>query len=133
MSEEQSENTLTHHVTWEGCHGPGSEQVPHVKIMTEISPKGLVLGGSAESPGMIVIFQDRPRGETPMGELNAPTGALVENLLLAAKGRLKRYQETSMRSHANDRAIEHVDNALTALIRRRAERAEREVAGTWER
>lgn len=62
----------------------------------------------------------------------SPNGALVEDVLEVCARRLEFYQDSPFRCDTNDRAIQHVRGAISALLNRRKDRADRGVLGKHE-
>ncbi len=108
----------------------GSGEMPGVKMVANYDADGMVRGGRATSIGMDVKFQTGPRGHSDGSGLDQANGAFVETLLVAARSRLRDYQESGMSSRENGDAIEHIDQAMHALACRRADRARRGVQGS---
>lgn len=80
-------------------------------------------GGNVRSQGVIIDWQDGPRGKGDGGQLAAPNGAFVEDIIFAAKQRLEFFQRSKFEHAANAKAIDALQEALDALVSRSSERA----------
>jgi hypothetical protein len=87
-------------------------------------------GGSVRSQGIIIDWQDGPRGQGDGKPLADPNGAFVEDIIYAAKQRLEFFQRSKFEHQANADAIEHLQAALDALVSRSSERKESGKLGT---
>ncbi len=102
-----------------------------MKIMNEVF-SGNPMGGSVESVGLSINWQDGPRREALAGDLAEPNGAFVEDVIIAAKQRLEFFQEAGNKKFAcreNALAITKLDEALHWLNHRTEDRRERGVEG----
>jgi hypothetical protein len=79
-------------------------------------------GGNVRSQGIIIDWQDGPRGNGEDGQLAAPNGAFVEDVIQAAKQRLEFFQTSKFKHNANKKAIDALQKALDALVSRSEER-----------
>lgn len=93
---------------------------------------GVKRGDNEEFPALHVEWQDGPRGQEHTKDLLPPNGAFVEDVLWAARQRLEFFQNSKYASDYNQSAINHIDNALSALADRTAERRVRQVEGKHE-
>ena len=86
-----------------------------------LNDEGFPTGGYATATGMLVVFQDGP---TKVHEqLYAKNGAFVEDLLVAAKGRLEFFQTSDkVKCEENQAAILAIESALAVLGARRNRR-----------
>lgn len=86
-----------------------------------LNDEGFPTGGYATATGMLVVFQDGP---TKAGEqCYSKNGAFVEDLLVAAKGRLEFYQTSDkVKCEENRAAILAIETALAILGARRNRR-----------
>lgn len=92
-------------------------------------------GGYTEGRGFEIHWQNGPLAVD--GERRAPNGAFVEDVIQAAIGRLRVYQEGPIpggvgrfRCRENALAITHLEEALHWLQARTADRERRGVEGT---
>ena len=95
-----------------------------VRVVNEVDEEGQPAGGTVVGPGLTAVFQDGPMGG------GGQTGAMVEDMLLAAASRLEFYQDGRFACEENAEALEHVAAALEVLDKRTADRRQREVEGT---
>ena len=94
----------------------------------DLTDDGTPNGGYVEGVGLQIQWQ---RGALVFdGERHEPNGAFVETVIAAAKQRIEHYQTTRYACKENETAIEALDNALTALRLRTADREHRGVEGT---
>lgn len=94
----------------------------------DLDQDGNPAGGVTRSPGLHISWQNGPLGR---GEhRRAQSGAMVEDVLKAAIGRLEFYQEGRFRCEDNARALQHLRDALDVLDRRTADRERRGVEGS---
>lgn len=97
----------------------------------DLDANGNPTGGFTGCTGMQINWQNGPLGRGP--DRKAPNGAFVEDVIVAARGRLDFYQTASGGRFAcgeNAKAIEHLDAALAILNARTAAREARQVEGT---
>ena len=92
-------------------------------------------GGNTFGRGFAIGWQNGPLGK---GESNGalrtePNGAFVEDIIEAAAGRLRFYQESKFNCHYNYNALKHLEAASAALNDRTKDRLDRGVEGTHER
>jgi hypothetical protein len=88
-------------------------------------------GGKTMSPGMVIQWQDGPL-KNPDGTSNPRSGAFVEDVILAAIGRLQFFNESKFRCRENSLAITHLEEALHWMDARTQDREERGVEGKHE-
>ena len=86
---------------------------------------GAVAGGDVTGTGISITWQDRPLAE---GE--EPEGALVDDVINAAIGRLEYYQDSRLACEENERSLEHLRAALGWQEARTARRRDQGVEGT---
>lgn len=84
---------------------------------------GQPTGGTVNSVGINIAWQDGPRG-TVNGELAAPNGAFIEDVIYAAMQRLAFFQQSAYAHQSNVEAVTHLREALDSLASRTAERKE---------
>ncbi len=90
-------------------------------------------GGMVDGLGLIIRWQDGPRGIDDYGELGPPNGAFVETVIAAALQRIEWYQEVcggKFKCEENNEAINHLSDALYILDERTKDRQSRGVEGT---
>ena len=87
-------------------------------------------GGQTFGNGFAIAWQRGPLGRDE--NRLEPNGAFVEDILIAAKGRLEFYQSSKFNSEYNRKAIEAIDVALASLNQRTIDRENRKVEGTHE-
>lgn len=85
--------------------------------------EGNVTGGLTTGIGLTIQWQDGPL------EGGEQTGAQVDDVLEAALGRLRAFQETGFKCRENAIAITKIEEALMWQQRRTAGRVERGVEG----
>ena len=95
-----------------------------VRVVNEVDEERQPAGGSVVGPGLTAVFQDGPIGG------GMQTGAMVEDMLLAAASRLAFYQSGRFACQENAEAAEHVWAALRCLDARTNKRTARGVEGT---
>lgn len=85
-------------------------------------------GGTTYGQGFSIGWQNGPlgRGEDRI----EPNGAFVEDVIAAAIDRLEYYQASRFNCEFNQRALDHLKEALRACNERTAEREKRLVEGT---
>lgn len=89
--------------------------------------QGNPAGGATFGQGFAVSWQNGPLGR---GESRrSPNGAFVEDVILAAVGRLEYYQSGKFACEANAEALDHLRSSLEALNKRTADRERRGVEG----
>ena len=86
-------------------------------------------GGGVRGQGVIIDWQDGPRGKDAEGNLAPSNGAFVEDAIYAALQRLEFFQASKYETQYNADAIDNLKKALTALDGRRKDRADRGVEG----
>lgn len=89
---------------------------------------GRPAGGQTLGRGFTIAWQDGPLGRGD--ERTEPNGAFVEDVIKAAIGRLEFYQSSEFKCDYNQRALEHLRNALQECNNRTADREKRDVEGT---
>ena len=99
-----------------------------VTVQNFTDDQGNPAGGSAQSTGLYVRFQNGPLGRG--GDREEPNGCFVETLLDVCRQRLEFYQSFKFECEENDRAIEHILCALNALNSRTARREKSGIEGT---
>lgn len=88
-------------------------------------------GGSVRGTGFSIDWQNGPLGRG--ADRKEPNGAFVEDVIDAARQRIKFYQEASQGRFAcpeNALALRYLDMALEALDQRTRQREARQVEGT---
>ena len=112
-------------------HQPDPTKRRHVTV------NGNPGGGSVVGPGLGIDWQNGPMARESAGAgteatIAVQTGALVEDVILAALDRLRWYQQSRFACPENGEAIGHLEAALTVLRRRHEDRTARGVAGKHE-
>ena len=107
--------------------GPIGPSKPIMKIRNCVDENGNKMGGSVESIGFHIGWQDGPVKE------NGVNGAQVEEVLLACKARLKFLNSGDFKCMENDMAIGSIANAIQILDSRTKDRIERGVEGKNEK
>lgn len=92
-----------------------------------MDPEGNPCGGHTSNSGIEIEWQNGPLGRGP--ERKMPNGAMVEDVLDAAKGRLEFFQHSKFANFYNAIAIGLIDLAIQVLNMRTAEREIRGVEG----
>lgn len=87
-------------------------------------------GGLTTGTGIRIDWQDGPLGRGP--DRKEPNGAFVEDVIRAAIGRLRFYQESKFKCRENALALTKLEEALLWLQSRTANREARGVEGTHE-
>lgn len=105
---------------------------PNFTVDNHTDDDGNPSGGNVRSQGVIIDWQDGPRGQGEGKPLADPNGAFVEDIIQAAKQRLEFFQDSKFEHQANADAIEHLQAALDALVSRSSERKESGKLGTHE-
>lgn len=103
---------------------------PNFTVENHTDVDGNPSGGSVRSQGVIIDWQDGPRGQGEGKPLADPNGAFVEDIIEAAKQRLEFFQFSKFKHDANADAIEHLQAALDALESRSTERKDSGKLGT---
>ena len=85
-------------------------------------------GGTTTGTGIEIRWQDGPLGRGT--DRKEPNGAFVEDVIEAAIGRLRFYQQSRFRCRENDAALRSLEAAKYQLEARTRRREEREVEGT---
>lgn len=75
-----------------------------------------------------INFQKGPRNEP-----DSVRGVVDEDLLEIVRDRLASFQRGALPTRENARALTHIEEALMWLNKRKEDRAERDVLGTYER
>ena len=91
--------------------------------------EGNPTGGYAHGPGMVITWQDGPRGKDDKGELLDENGAFVEDALVAAYQRLLYFQQSKYACRENEVAMRHIRRAIGELHQRAMDRNKRGVLG----
>ena len=87
-----------------------------------LNDEGFPTGGYATATGMLVVFQDCPNKKRAK-QCYVKSGAFVEDLLVAAKGRLEFFQTSDkVKCEENRAAIIAIEAALAVLGARRNRR-----------
>lgn len=107
-----------------------SGQSNPIRTRDVVDIEGNPAGGYAHGIGLCVSFQDGPRGRDETGALKPANGAFVEDLLVAAAGRLEFFQASRFACDANADALKGIYSALTALHARAQSREARGVLGS---
>lgn len=84
-------------------------------------------GGTTFGQGFSIGWQHGPLGRGLARK--EPNGAFVEDIILAAEGRLDFYQNSRFACEANADAIAHLEQAVELLQARTADRETRKVEG----
>ena len=87
-------------------------------------------GGTTFGYGFAIGWQNGPVKRIDCDFPPAPNGAFVEDIIQAAIGRIKYYQESEFACVENERALSHLMCALARLNERTADRERRGVEGT---
>lgn len=87
-------------------------------------------GGGVTSVGLAIDWQNGPLGRG--AERREPTGAFVEDVVLAALQRVRFYQASKFACEENGHVIEHLERALKCMQVRHEEREARQVQGLHE-
>lgn len=87
-------------------------------------------GGTTTGTGISISWQKGPLGRG--ADRKPPNGAFVEDVLAAALGRLKHYQDSKFKCRENAIAITKIEEAMHWLDSRTRERDRRGVEGTHE-
>lgn len=88
--------------------------------------EGNITGGLVEGIGLSVLWQDGPIQD------GLQNGALIADLLAAARDRLRVYQATQLSCRENALAITHIEEAMHWLEARQRDRFDRGVSGTYQ-
>ena len=104
----------------------GAMNIKHIK-----NKDGMVTGGECRGTGISILWQFGTRDRLPSGELEKANGAFVEDVLIAAKERLKVFQKSPLKCKENKKALKHIEKSLKSLEKRRERRKERGVEGTY--
>ncbi len=89
---------------------------------SHFSENGNPAGGFSTATGITIVWQNGPGG--------VQTGAVVEQVIQIALGRLNYYQETKFACKENADAIAYLAKALGRLNSRTEDRIDRGVEGT---
>ena len=76
----------------------------------------------------IIKFQEGPRKD-----INSTQGIIDSDLLEIVRDRLKSFQSSEYACEYNEKALEHIEDALTLLNNRVQDRAKRNVLGKYEK
>lgn len=93
-----------------------------------LSEDGVPTGGVSYGVGFAISWQNGALAETEVVR-KKPNGAFVEDIIDAAKDRLKAYQATKFNCEENAKAIEYLDLAMDILNERTKNREIRGVEG----
>lgn len=88
-------------------------------------------GGVTSGTGLSILWQNGPLGRD--GERLNRNGAFVEDVILAAIGRIEYYQQSKFHCLHNAVALGHLRAAYEALVERTRDRTDRDVEGTHQR
>jgi hypothetical protein len=95
----------------------------------DINDEGWVTGGTTESLGLSINWQDGP-----LQDGWKANGATIEDVIEAAIGRLESFQNNGHSENAyNAQALVYLRNALSTLHERTKDRQRRGVEGKYER
>lgn len=104
-------------------------------------------GGVTYGIGFTISWQNGPQeklpkpvatrtADDPLGQRNwsrsPPNGALVEDVIAVAIGRLEFYEASRFACDFNKQALKHLAAAAAALDSRREDREDRDVEGTYQ-
>lgn len=115
--------------------GPEFEELnvnPGLRAENIIDADGNPTGGAVVGVGVLVSWQNGPRGQEGTDELLPPNGAFVEDMLWAAYQRLQFFQDGKYQCEENAEAMTHIKAAMGALKERQVKRSERGVEGKHE-
>lgn len=91
-------------------------------------------GGVTSAVGFVINWQDGPLRISELGDARREqTGAFVEDVILAAIGRIEYYQQSKFHCLHNAVALGHLMAAYQALLERTRDRTDRDVEGTHNR
>ena len=96
-----------------------------------LDANGNPAGGETTGVGLSISWQNGPL-KNPDGTSNPRNGAFVEDVILAAIGRLEYYNSTKFRCRENSLAITKLEEALHWMDHRTADRGRRGVEGSHE-
>ncbi len=111
------------------------EKINDVYAVGDVGPGGgyheyrIVSISDGKEPSTVLADIQFQRG--PRGVNSSVKGVLDADLLEIIRDRLKLFQEGEFETLYNDKALEHVEEALMWLNRRVEDRAERNVLGTY--
>jgi hypothetical protein len=94
--------------------------------------KGRPAGGVSSGRGFTISWQNGPLGKIGTDERKEPNGALVEDVIDAARDRIEYYQQTGFACGENQEAINYLTLALESLDSRTTKRISKGVEGTHE-
>lgn len=97
--------------------------------------QGNPAGGTSESTGILIEWQNGPLGKIGTPERKEPNGAFVETVIAIAKDRIEFYQKAAggrFSCSENAKAIEHLQHALNVLQTRTKKREMAGIEGTHE-
>lgn len=94
--------------------------------------EGRPAGGQTLGNGFTIAWQNGPLGRVGSSERIEPNGAFVEDVILAAIGRLQFYQQSGFACDENADALHHLECALARLDQRTKRRVEAQTEGTHE-
>lgn len=91
---------------------------------------GVPMGGCSYGTGFTISWQNGPLGR---GDKRLePNGAFIEDVILAAIGRLRYYQSSKFACQENENALAHLESTLEELNSRTKKREARKVEGLAE-
>jgi hypothetical protein len=90
---------------------------------------GVPAGGHTEAKGLSIRWQNGPLREQD-GTEHPRNGAFVEEVIMAALGRLRYYQKSKFACEENAQAILSLESAMYCLETRTRNRKARHVEGT---
>lgn len=106
--------------------------VQDLQLTNKTDADGNPTGGEVVGRGLTIHWQNGPRTPDAEGNLAPSNGAFVEDAIYAAKQRLEFFQDSKYAADENKEAIEHLQQALEALDKRRKDRQARGVEGQHE-
>lgn len=92
--------------------------------------EGNPAGGCSSAIGMAITWQNGPM--VVEGQLRAQNGAFLEDVMLAAIGRLEYLQSTKFKCDRNEVTLYHMRQALLSQRSRTEERKRQGIEGTHE-
>ena len=98
-----------------------------MKVVNNTDKNGNPSGGYISGRGIEIDWQNGPLVRD--GRRRQPNGAFVEDVIKAAISRLLFYQTSKFECEYNQKALEHLEAALTELHKRTVDREVRGVEG----